>query len=140
MKFKKSGNNYLLRIDKGEKFPEKLMEFAIANNIKTAEVKGIGAVKNPVLSCYLPEKKSYVEKELEGDFEILSLAGNITMLKGKAFPHFHVALSDEEFKGFGGHLQNCEITGTMELFIYPAETIITRRHDDATNLQIWNLE
>jgi len=140
MKFKKSGNKYLLRIDKGEKFPEKLVEFAKANNVKTAEVKGIGTVKNPVLSCYLPEKKSYVEKELPGDFEILSLVGNITMLEGKPFPHFHVALSDESFHGFGGHLQNCEITGTMELFIYPAEMMVTRRHDDETNLQIWNLE
>ncbi len=140
MKFKKSGNNYLVRIDKGESFPEKLVEFISMNNIKTADVKGIGAVKNPLLSCYLPTEKTYVEKELAGDFEILALQGNMTMKDGKPYQHFHVSLADEEFRAFGGHLQKCEITGTLELFIYPAEIEIERRYDDDTNLQIWNID
>ena len=140
MKFQKSGKNYILRIDKGESFPEKLVEFAEENNIKTADVKGIGAVKNPLLSCYLPTEKSYIEKELQGDFEILSLLGSITLKDGIPFPHFHVSLSDGDFKGFGGHLQKCEITGTLELFIYPTEITVKRRYDENTNLQIWNID
>ena len=130
----------MLRIDKGESFPGKLVEFVEANNIKTADVKGIGAVKNPLLSCYLPAEKSYVEKVLQGDFEILALQGNITLKDGKPFPHFHVSLSDEKFYAFGGHLQNCEITGTLELFIYPTEIEVERRYDEDTNLQIWNID
>jgi len=140
MKFKKSGDNYFLRIDKGESFPEKLIEFAEAKNIKTADIKGIGAVKNPLLSCYLPAERSYIEKELVGDYEILTLLGNITMKDGKPYTHFHASLSDDEFKGFGGHLQRCEITGTLELFIYPTKIEIERRYDEETNLQIWDID
>ena len=140
MKWKKSGNNYLLRIDKGEFFPEKLLEFSEKNNIKTAAIKGIGAVKNPLLAYYLPEEKTYVEKKLQGDYEILSLLGNITLKDGKVFPHFHVSLADEEFRSFGGHLQRCEITGTLELFVYPAEVTVERQHDTKVNLQIWKMD
>lgn len=140
MKFKKSGHNYLLRIDKGELFPEKLIEFSEISGIKSADVKGIGAVKNPVLSCYIPSEKTYIKKELTGDFEILSLEGNLTLKDGKPFPHFHASLADENFRGFGGHLQKCEITGTLELFIYPTEYELHRRYDDKTNLQIWNID
>lgn len=140
MKYKKSGQNYLVRIDKGEFFPDKLIEFAEKNDIKSAAVKGIGAVQNPKLSCYLPDEKDYVEKELIGDFEILSLLGNIALKEGKAFPHFHVSLSDQAFKGFGGHLQRCEITGTLELFVQPTEIELQRRYDEETNLQIWDID
>ena len=140
MKFKISGDNYLLRIDKGESFPEKLIEFAEKTGINSADVKGIGAVKNPLLSCYLPSEKTYIEKELQGDFEILALQGNITLKDDKPFPHFHASLSNEKFHSFGGHLQKCEITGTLELFIYPTEYELHRRYDEDTNLQIWNID
>ncbi|MBN2282143.1 MAG: DNA-binding protein [Candidatus Marinimicrobia bacterium] len=140
MKYRKSGQNYLLRIDKGENFPAQLMEFLALTGIKTADVKGIGAVKNPVLAYYIPAEKTYIEKELTGDFEILALQGNITLKDGKPYAHFHVSLADENFRGYGGHLQQCEITGTLELFIYPAEILIERRLDQDTNLQVWNID
>lgn len=97
-------------------------------------------MKNPLLSCYLPEEKTYIEKELVGDFEILALQGNLTLKEGNPYPHFHVSLADEKFDAFGGHLQKCEITGTFELFIYPTEFELQRRYDAETNLQIWNID
>jgi len=140
VKFKKSGGNYLLRIDKGESFPEKLITFSEENKIFSADVKGIGAIKNPILAYYIPSEKSYIEKELNGDFEILALQGNLTLKEGKVFPHFHVSLADEEFQGYGGHLQKCEVTGTLEIFIYPTAFELQRKYDEETNLQIWNID
>ncbi len=139
MESKKVDQKFWLRIDKGEKFPQKLIEFAIKNGLKTAQVKGIGAIKNPLLSYYIPKKNSYKEKQLSGDFEILSLLGNITFLEETPFPHFHVSLSDANFKAFGGHLKECEVTGTLELFVEPTDVVIERQHDTDTNLQIWKL-
>ena len=47
MKWRKSGANYILAIDKGEIFLEKLIEFCQEKEVVTADVKGIGALKEP---------------------------------------------------------------------------------------------
>ncbi len=139
MKFIKTETQYLVRLEKGEKLVSTITEFAKKENIKTGEIQGIGAVKDALISYYLPAKKSYIEKKMNGDYEILSLLGSFALNDGKSIPHLHISLSDENFNAFGGHLIECHITGTVEIYITPSDITVNRKHDDETNLMIWDI-
>ena len=46
MQSQQNNNSYIIYIEKNEKVMEKLTQFCIDNDISSAQVSGIGAVKN----------------------------------------------------------------------------------------------
>jgi len=138
MKYKKSGNVYIVKIDKGESVIEKLMEFAENEEIVSGKISGIGAIFDPVLSYFDVSKKEYRTKEFHGEYEMASCLGNIALKDGEVFIHLHVVLSDGDFKTIGGHLNSAKISGAGEFFIIPTIEI-NRKYDDNVGLFIWDL-
>ena len=63
------------------------------------------------------DTREYVTRELNGDYEITSLMGNISTMDGKSYLHLHVNLSDETYQTFGGHLTSAVVSGTCEIII-----------------------
>ena len=140
MKYIKDGKSYIVRIDRGEEILDKLNEFVKETDLKAATISGIGACSEVELGVYSVKKREYIKNKYEGEFEILSLIGNITQDAGDAYIHLHIMISDGEVQGtsitVGGHLNKCIISGTCELRIDECENAYQRKIDDETGIKI----
>ncbi|WP_294794829.1 PPC domain-containing DNA-binding protein [uncultured Fenollaria sp.] len=146
MKYIKDGKSYIVRIDRGEEVLDKLNEFIKETDIKAASITGIGASSEVELGVYSVKKREYIKNKYEGEFEILSLIGNITQDAGEPYIHLHIMISDGMVLAggltcgmgitVGGHLNKCIISGTCELRIDECENAYQRRVDDETGIKI----
>ena len=140
MRYIKDGASYIVRIDRGEEVLDKLNEFIKETDIKAGTITGIGACSEVELGVYRVKKREYIKNKYEGEFEILSLNGNITRDGDKPYVHLHIMISDGLVKGagitVGGHLNKCIISCTCELRIDECENTYQRRVDDETGIKI----
>lgn len=140
MKYIKDGTSYIVRIDRGEEVLDKLNEFIKDTDIKAGTITGIGASSEVELGVYSVKNREYIKNKYEGEFEILSLIGNITQDAGDAYIHLHIMISDGLAQGagitVGGHLNKCIISGTCELRIDECENAYQRKIDDETGIKI----
>ena len=146
MKYIKDGTSYIVRIDRGEEILDKLNEFVKETDLKAATITGIGASSEVELGVYSVKKREYIKYKYYGEFEILSLNGNITRDGDKPYVHLHIMISDGMVLAggltfgmgitVGGHLNKCIISGTCELRIDECENIYQRRVDDETGIKI----
>lgn len=140
MRYIKDGASYIVRIDRGEEVLDKLNEFIKETDIKAGTITGIGASSEVELGVYSVKNREYIKNKYEGEFEILSLIGNITQDAGDAYIHLHIMISDGLAQGagitVGGHLNKCIISGTCELRIDECENAYQRKIDDETGIKI----
>ncbi len=136
MIFKKFGNKYILRIDRGEEVVATLKTFCTAQNIALGSITAIGAANRVTIGLFNTETKKYQSTELTGDFEITSLAGNISTMNGEVYLHLHATLSDAGYHAFGGHLNAAFISGTCELIIDVIDGACDREFSDAVGLNL----
>jgi predicted DNA-binding protein with PD1-like motif len=125
MKYKRENNVIFVRLHETDKVVESLEEIAQQENIITCTVQGIGAVTNAKLGMNKYKLKKYDTITLEGDYELTSLNGNVTMQNGKAIAHLHATLNNDTYVTFGGHLFNAEVTATAEIVLTIFETDVT---------------
>ena len=141
MRVFKSGNIFIIVLEKGDYVLESIKGFAMNYNQKSGFFFGIGAVKNPEIGFYDTSQGRYLKRTLEGGFEVISLLGNLSLDKEKnIIVHAHIGLADEEYRMYGGHLFEAQVSVTMELIFIPTRTII-RRLDEETQLKLmWSTE
>ncbi|RKY25126.1 MAG: DNA-binding protein [Planctomycetota bacterium] len=133
MKFTRFDNTFVVRLEQGEDIVPALNAFCAEQAVTGAVLHGIGAVKEATLGYYSLEKEEYVRRDFRGEFEIVNLAGNVTVLEGKPFVHAHVALAGrdeqrpaDDFKAVGGHLFRGIISATAEIIITSIGAAIRR--------------
>ncbi len=139
MFFERIKNSYVLRLAKGEEIISVLTDFADKYRIEGGFVYGIGTVNNLTLGYYDKEKKSYFKRTFQADFELASLTGNISLLKGVPLVHAHVVVSDSDFNTLGGHLFSGTISVTGEFVVVLAGDAIERSPDVESGLNLLNL-
>lgn len=139
MKFLKLGRKYFVRIDKDEEVVASLKQFCNDNDVKLGSVTGIGAANRVTIGIFNTITKEYHNKELAGEYEITNLTGNITAKDGEVYLHLHITLGDEENKAWGGHLNECWISGTCELVIDTIDGEVGRVFDEYSGLNLWKL-
>jgi hypothetical protein len=135
-----AGRRFVGRLPHGGDLTAALEAFCVRHEIQAAAFSLIGAVSSAILGTYDQKQQVYVTFAAEGDLEILSCTGNITVKEGKPFVHAHVILCEEGGKTIGGHL----FPGTV---IFAAEAHITeligpplvREYDRTTGLMLWNM-
>jgi len=130
---------YLVRVFRGEKIAESIIEFCKDNNISSGAFYGIGAASNIELMIYQEDKKEYVSKVFNEDLEILSIIGNVVLLDGKHFVHAHLSLSNSNMEAIGGHLKEGIISGTLELIFTDFKTELNRKYDSETGLNLLDI-
>ncbi len=141
MKYAKLENNkYLLRLEKGEKLQSTIASFCKEKHIQNSTISAIGSLENPTLAHYFVNTKKYTEKTLNGIYELTSLTGTSGLFEGKPLVHIHVSLSDEEMKGFGGHLVEAFVSATVEVILESSETHYTKSFDETIGLKLWDLQ
>jgi hypothetical protein len=139
MKFKRFGNKYFLRIDKGKEIIAELKKFCKEQNIKLGTITGIGATNKAVIGLFETATKQYHKKLFIGDHEITSLVGNITTMNGEAYLHIHINLGDIKNRAFSSHLNSAIVSATFEAVIEKIHEELEREFDEETGLNLLKL-
>lgn len=134
MRVKESQNQVIVILERGEEIQSSLKEFARENDF-FGFFKGIGAVSNPRIGYFNREKGEYVERQLDGEFEVLSLLGNISRNNDKIAVHSHITLGNKEYNVKGGHLVQANVSVTLEILLQKCSQF-HRKKDEETGLQL----
>ena len=138
MEYRQFGKQYVIRIDRGEEVISKLLELCEKEGITLASIEGLGAADHVVLGLYEVDKQEFKKRTFDEALEVSSVNGNITMQGDKVYQHIHITACNENLQAFGGHLVECRISGTCELFLTVLDGRVGRKHDDVTGLNIFD--
>jgi len=136
--FTSETSSTLLRLPPGTDLLDGLTSAAKDREITAAWVNVIGAVRKLTFGFYDQETKEYTTLTHDGELEIASAMGNVSMKDGDPFVHLHVVCSGTDGRAIGGHL----MPGT-EVFV--AEVLFqtfrgegpVREQDEDTGLALW---
>jgi predicted DNA-binding protein with PD1-like motif len=139
MKFATTKDGFVVRCEIGDEVVSTLVKFAAERGIHSGTVIGIGALKDPELGYYNLEKKEYVKRKYDGDWELASLSGNFARKGSETILHAHAIFSDDQFRTIGGHLFSAQVAVTGEFYIRSGGVEIERGPDAATGLNLMKL-
>lgn len=139
MRYARLGDAFLVRIETGEEIASTITEFARAHSIDAAEVSGLGAAYGVVLGYFDRQTNQYERHTIDGEVEIVSLLGNISIKEGQPFPHLHANVSGRDFRPWAGHFFEGKVGATCEVIIRAMKGYAQRTKDPATGLFLLDL-
>ena len=136
MDYRRFGDTVIARLDKGEEIHGQLRQIALKEDIRLAEISGLGAADDVTLGVFIIGEKRYHANRFTGDMEIVSLTGTVTTMNGEYYPHLHMSVGDAQGRVFGGHLTEAVVSITCELVIRIIDGTVDRKHhpDPGVNL------
>lgn len=139
MNYQRFGDKIVVKLGIGDEIMSNLASVAEKEKINAAEVTGIGAVDKVTLAFYKLATKDYEYIDLEEEFEVLSMLGNLTRNQGKFHPHIHIILGREDLSAIGGHLVEAFTSVTMEIVINVINGRIDRQPVEEVQLDLMDL-
>ena len=130
MEYRKFGQTWVLRLDRGEEVIASLTAFCREENVRLGSVEGLGASDHTVIGLYDVGGRVYHKSVFDEPMEITSLLGNISTKDGETYLHLHISLGRADSSVIGGHLNECRISATCELFVRPLDGTVERRLDE----------
>ena len=140
MNYRRFGDKYVVRLEKGEELVESIKELAKKEDIMLGRVSGMGAVNRVEVSIYGVETKEYFKKEINEEMEIVSLEGNIARKDGEPILHLHTSVTCEDCRVFGGHLHSADISVTAEIIIDVIDGELTKEFDEETGANLFKFD
>lgn len=140
MEYRKYGDTYVVRMDRGEEILEQLTRLCEKEDIRLASVEAIGAAEHAVLGIYDLKTKVYTKKEWNEIMEISSLMGSVTRMDGKVYLHLHATLCDHELRTLGGHVNELRVGVTCEMFVRALPGEVGRRSDSETGINLFQFD
>tara|TARA_R110002072_G_scaffold276051_1_gene437310 strand:+ start:36505 stop:36942 length:438 start_codon:yes stop_codon:yes gene_type:complete len=134
-----SKNTYFIRLEKDENVFRSLEKLAKDEGLTCAHINGIGALKDVELGFYHLDKKEYHRETFTGEYELLTLVGNLSLLDGKPFYHIHTSIGLEDFSVKGGHLFDAVVAVTVEIELRALPFEISREMDKGIGLNLLNM-
>jgi len=135
MKALKTEEGWLLVLERGEEVVEAITSFVKEKGLEGGQIRAIGGVADVTLGWYDLDAKEYRKKRFEGNFELVALLGNVSLVDGEVFCHLHAAVSGPDYALRGGHLFEARVSITAEVEIRPGPRV-ERRRDDFTALNL----
>ena len=139
MRYQEFNERYILRFESGETLIGELKRFLVDRSIPFAFLSGAGGVRRATLRYWDAPSKSYQDRDFEEQFEVLSITGDVSQLKGKPHVHAHALLGRSDFTVLGGHVKEAEVHPTLELWLRTESIAVSRRRDPATGLELLDL-
>lgn len=137
MQFRRFGNKYFVRMDRGEEIMSSLKKFCEVERITIAEVKALGAVNDFTVGLFDVNEKKYHSNRFQFDAEITSLWGTVTTMNGEVYLHIHMSAGDVKGNVFGGHLSSAVVSATCEMIVDVSEGIVERKFSDDVGLNLF---
>lgn len=145
MEYRKIGETYYVRMDRGDEIISNLLEICKKEAIQSAVFSGIGGCRSAELQVFIPETGTFETERLEGMLELVSLNGNMVRDDdGQLFHHTHALFSFK--KGgqhgmAGGHLKATTVLYTAEIELRPTiDGAISRKFDPETGTGFWDFK
>ena len=138
MQFRRFGNKYFVRIDKGEEIMATLEKFCEDEKITLAEVKALGAVDDFEVGLFDVVEKKYHKNAFKFPAEITSLWGTVTTKEGQVYLHIHMSAGDSKGRVFGGHLTRAVVSATCEMIVELSEGIVERKLNEDVGLNLFD--
>lgn len=144
MDYRREKSTIYLRVDKGEEVVETIKRVCAQEQVKGGYFQGIGACDAAVLSTWITEREDFIQHDLSGMLEMISLMGNIlTDQNEELLTHSHAVFSyltdDGEVGVTAGHLEEAWISYTGEIVLTPAEEKISCMFDQRAGIDVWKL-
>lgn len=136
MEYRKLGDAYVIRFDRGEEILEKVREFAEKEGVRLACVQALGAVNDFTVGVFDPETKRYRANSFRGCYEIVSLTGTIDTMDGAFYCHLHMSAGDAEGRVAGGHLNRAVVSATCEMVVRLIPGMVGRRFSEEIGLNL----
>jgi predicted DNA-binding protein with PD1-like motif len=128
---------HVLVFDTGDEVVQTLTAWAEENRLTASSFTGIGAFAEATLGYYDLEAQEYDEIPVDGQVEVLVLAGDITRDEDDGWQvHGHVVCGRRDGSTVGGHLLRAVVRPTLELVVAASTTPLPRRHDPASGLAL----
>ncbi len=129
---------HLLRVETGDDLLGAIERFVESQEITTAWLSYLGAVKGASLRYYDQSKLEYGDFQISEPLEVLVGTGNVSLLDGRPFVHTHAVFSDESGRAFGGHVNHgCEVWALeVKIEEYEGESPVRLPHAE-TGLNLW---
>ena len=105
-------------------------------HIRLASVSGIGGTDDFTVGVFNTEKQAYDRFHCTGTHEITALCGNITEMNGETYTHLHMNCAGNDGKIVGGHLLDCVISLTAEIFIQITDGCADRKRDEELGINL----
>ena len=137
MEYRKFPQGYVVRLDPGDEVTDCLTRLAGQEQIALASISGLGAANDVTLGIFDTGNKEYHAKRCQGDYEISSLVGNVTLKNGAPYLHLHITIGDPVAGTVhAGHLTACTISATAELFVTVWQGQVDRTFHDGIGLNL----
>ena len=136
MEYRKSGEKYVIRIDKGEEILAAVQSLCRREQITLAEFTGLGAVGDLTAGVFDTGQKTFRGTRWQGDMEITSLIGNVTTLDGEVYLHAHISVADAAGNVKGGHLKSAVVSATAELVLTVMQGGVGRQCSEEIGLNL----
>ncbi|MCX8015461.1 MAG: DNA-binding protein [candidate division WOR-3 bacterium] len=138
MRYLKTKNNYLIKLDTDEEIIATLKDFVLRQKIKSGFLIGIGTGKEITLGFYDTKKKMYHKRLFPEEYEFASLIGNVSYLEKEPIIHIHCTVGPINFTTYSGHLFSAKVGATCEILITTFDKKIIRTPDAKTGLNLLN--
>ncbi|MDO8572973.1 MAG: DNA-binding protein [bacterium] len=129
-------DTHILNIERGEELLSSLRAFLDKEKIKAGYFTGLGAAEVLELAYYNLSTKKFERHTIREDVEILSLVGNIAILKNERIIHIHGTFGRKDLSVLGGHIFSLHISGACEIHLIKLPGEMTRAYDEATGLNL----
>lgn len=137
MEYRRFHDTIVMRIDRGEEILTQLKAMALQEGIKLASVRALGAVGDFTVGVFKTGEKKYYANHFTGDFEIASLTGTISTMKGEYYAHLHMSAGNEHGQVFGGHLNEAFVSATCEMVVNIIDGVVDRAFNAEIGLNLF---
>ncbi|SEK55352.1 hypothetical protein SAMN04515665_10319 [Blastococcus sp. DSM 46786] len=128
---------HALVFETGEEVVSGLTEWATGHELPGSSFTAIGAFSEATLGYYDLDEQEYAEIPVDGQVEVLTLAGDITLDgQGGWQVHGHVVCGRRDGSTVGGHLLRAVVRPTLEVVVTAGAAHLRRRHDPASGLAL----
>lgn len=117
MEYRRFESTCVIRLDPGEEVLEQLKAVSLREDIRLASVQGLGAVNDFTVGVFDPAAREYHSNHFQGTYEIVSLTGTVSTMKGEYYSHLHMSAGDGQGRVMGGHLNRAVVSATAELVV-----------------------
>ena len=143
MDYRKFGETYYARMDKGDEIIRCILALCKKENIASAIFSGIGGCSGAEIQTFIPETGTFETETLTGMLELASLNGNIvTDEAGNSYHHTHAVFSCKDGSRHcmaAGHIRSITVLYTAEIELRPViGGAIKRKYDAETGTGFWD--
>ena len=142
MEYRKYGDTYYVRMDRGDEVVATLLDICKKEGIRSACYSGIGGCSDVEMQVFIPEKKEFETTKVEGMLELVSLMGDVVCDdEGKLCHHTHAMFAykeGDEHKVIAGHMKSTTVLYTAEIELRPVKGgVISKQFDPETGTGFW---